>query len=204
MSEGTAAHRAGPIAVMRRASTHACWLTAALAAAGFCAALIAPVQGGSADPRHAAGRAAWRPFDVLVDLHGLPAAYTCTELWYRFHDVLMAIGARPYPKIDTFRCGNTAATSSRSPSVQLQFELPDALPPSLAQYADVTVEHATVALGPGKLPSFTGADCELLRQMNARLLAALPVRVLGTLSCPAPGAAAERFALRVQALLPRS
>jgi len=190
---------------MRRITAHGSWLLAALGAAALCAALVAPVRGGAAVAHPAAGPAAqWRAFDLYVELHDLPRAYTCTELWYRFHDVLMALGARDYPRIDTFHCGNTAATSGRSPSVQLQFQLPDALPPALARYADVVVEHAKVALGPGKLPSFTSADCELLRQMNARLLAALPVRVMGGLSCPAPGAPAERFALEVQALLPHS
>jgi hypothetical protein len=189
---------------MRRATTHGYWLIAALAAAAVCTALAAPAQGAATDARQAASQAAWRPFDVYVELHALPRAYTCTELWYRFHDVLMAIGARPYPKIVTFQCGNTAATSGRSPSVQVQFQLPDALPASLSKYADITVQHATVALAPGKLPSFTSADCELLRQMNTRLLAALPVHVSGEVRCAAPGARPERYALEVQALLPHS
>lgn len=188
---------------MRAVTAHGTWLLVALGAAGLCVAAMAPVRGGTGDAHPGPGPAEWRPFDLLVELQELPRAYTCTELWYRFHDVLQALGARPYPKILTYHCGATAAESSHSPSVQLQFELPELLPASLSRYADVTVERATRRLGPGKLPSFTTQDCELLRQMRTQLLAALPVRVLGTLSCPA-SASKEQYALEVQALLPRS
>ncbi|MGO9803023.1 MAG: hypothetical protein ACLPTM_11990 [Steroidobacteraceae bacterium] len=190
---------------MRRVTAHGSWLLAALGAAAVCVALMAPVRGGTAGPREAAGPAAqWRPFDLYVELNDLPRAYTCNELWYRFHDLLLAIGARPNPQIVAYHCDATAAESSHSPSVQLQFQLPDLLPPSLSRYADVAVERSTIRLGPGKLPSFTTQDCELLKQMNAKLLAALPVRVVGTLKCPAPAASKQRFALEVQALLPNS
>lgn len=178
-------------------------LQVALGAAALCALILTPVSGAAADSRPGSTFAQWRSWNLLVELRDLPRAYTCNELWYRFRDVLMAIGARPFPQVLAYRCGKTAATSTRSPSVQLQFQLPDPLPQSQSRYADVSVERSTVQLGPGKVPSFTAADCELLRQMNDKLLAALPVRVVGTLNCPA-ASANERFALEVQALLPHS
>lgn len=188
---------------MRCAAVHASWLLVAFGGAALCATALRPASSGAADRRPDAPFAQWRSWDLLVELHDLPRAYTCNELWYRFRDVLMAIGARPFPQVIAYRCAATAAASSRSPSVQLQFQLPDPLPQSQSRYADVSVERSTVRLGPGKVPSFTPADCELLRQMNDKLLAALPVRVVGTLTCPAP-ASNERFALEVQALLPHS
>jgi hypothetical protein len=186
---------------MRRAAAR--WLLVALGGAALGVAALMPASGGAADSRTDAPVAQWRAWNLLVELHDLPRAYTCNELWYRFRDVLMAIGARPFPQVLPYRCGATAAVSTRSPSVQLQFQLPDPLPQSLSRYADVAVERSTVRLAPGKVPSFTAADCELLRQMNDKLLAALPVRVVGTLTCPA-ASSNERFALEVQALLPHS
>jgi hypothetical protein len=186
---------------MRHPAVRAAWLLLALGAAAVSIAASAPARSSAA----AAAPAQWRSFDLLVDLEGLPRAYTCDELWYRFRDLLLAIGARPYPQILVYRCGTTPAESTRSPSVQLQFQLPDALPASDSRYADVSVVRRTIRLAPGRLASWTGADCELLKQVSAELLVALPVRVLGTpLECPAPGAPPARFALEVQALIPRS
>jgi hypothetical protein len=149
--------------------------------------------------------AIWSRRAVIVDLTDLPRVYSCDELWYRFRDLLLAIGARPYPHILAYKCGTTEAQSTRSPSVQLQFELPDALPASDSRYADVAAVRSTIRLAPGRLASWTRGDCELLKQVSSELLAALPVHALGTaLACPAPGAPAARFALEVQALLPRS
>lgn len=160
---------------------------------------------GTAAADVAAAPAEWRSFDLLVDFTKLPQPYTCDELWYRLHDLLLAIGARPYPQIFTFHCGTTHAASSRSPSVHLEFQLPRALSAADARYADVPVVRATVRLAPGTLHSFTAGDCELLRQLGSLLLPALPVHTIGAaLTCPAPGAARHSYALEVQALIPRS
>jgi hypothetical protein len=140
-----------------------------------------------------------------VDFKDLPRAYTCDELWYRLQDLLVAIGARPYPQIVPYHCGPTAAASSRSPSVELQFQLPQALSAADARYADVPVVRATVRLAPGSLRSYTGEDCELLKQLSTLLLPALRVQLVGPgLTCPVASAARRSYALEVQALIPRS
>jgi hypothetical protein len=183
---------------MRRVALYGTWLLVALGAA---AAGAAPARGST--PPAAAASAQWRSFDLLLDLHDLPRAYSCDELWYRFRDLLLAIGARPFPRILAYRCGKTPALSSRAPSLQLQFELPEALPVSDSRYADVSAVRSTVRLAPGRLHSWTSADCELLKQAGSQLLPALPVHVVGApLECPAPGGA--RFALEVRALIPHS
>ncbi len=173
------------------------------------AAFGAPADVATAASAHsaatAAGPAEWRSFDLLIDLTNLPQPYTCDELWYRLDDLLLAIGARPCPQIFTFHCGTTRAASSRSPSVQLEFQLPRPLSGVDARYADVPVVRATVRLAPGTLHSLTAEDCELLRQLSTLLLPLLPVHAIGAgLSCPAPGAARRSYALEVQALIPRS
>jgi hypothetical protein len=187
---------------MRRLSGLAVALAAAaLGVAASAAATTAPARTGTAAD---AGPAEWRSYDLLVDLTDLPQRYTCDELWYRLHDLLLAVGARHYPQIFTYHCGTTRATSSRSPSVQLQFQLPRALAPADARYADVPVIRATVRLAPGTLHSYKPEDCELLKQLSTQLLPALPVQRVGPeLTCPAPRTG-RGYALEVQALIPRA
>jgi hypothetical protein len=174
-------------------------------AAGAHAATALPAAAASA-AAGAAAPAEWRSWDLIVDLQDLPQAYTCDELWYRFHDLLQVLGARPDMQILTYHCGSSHAQATRSPRVQLQFELPNPLSESQARYADMSAVRTTVRIGPGQPHSFTAGDCELLKQINSQLLAALPVRVVGArLSCPAAGGAARQpFALRVQTLVPHS
>jgi hypothetical protein len=167
-------------------------------------ALAVAFGGAAAGATTTAPRPAeWRSFDLLVDFTGLPRRYTCNELWYRLHDLLLAIGARPYPQIFTFDCGTTPAASSRSPRVHLEFQLPRALSAAAVRYEQFPAVSTTVRLAPGTLPSFTAEDCELLRQLSTLLLPELPVHPLGApLACPA-ATARQPFALEVQALIPR-
>src|SRR4029077_17592497 len=62
---------------------------------------------------------AWIPFDLVVNLQDLPKSYSCDELWYKFRDVLLAIGARP-ANIIAFRCEKALGARARSPQVHLQ------------------------------------------------------------------------------------
>jgi hypothetical protein len=187
--------------VVRRLRSGLLVLAVCLAAQAAAAAVTTATPPAAA--RAPAGPAEWRAFDLIVDLRDLPRAYSCDELWYRFHDVLLAIGARPDMQILTYHCGNTRAESGRSPSVQLEFRLPIALAAAQARYADLSAVPRTIRLAPGEPHSLTRGDCALLAQIDSSLLAALPVRVVG----PAPACAAAgdgRFALEVQVLVPRS
>lgn len=191
---------------MRRALELLAWAVLAGGAAAAAAATSVAQKSAAAAQAGSAAPAQWRSWDLLVNLQDLPKAYTCDDLWYRFHDLLQALGARPDMQILTYHCGNAPAQAGRSASVQLQFALPDALAPSQARYADLSAVRATVRIAPGEPHSFTADDCELLRQIDSLLLPALPLHVVAaSFSCSAPqGAARERFALRVQALLPHS
>src|SRR5579864_3165528 len=180
------------------------WLLAALGA-GTTSLAAAAVAAPHAGAPTAQTPAQWRSFDLLLDLQNLPRAYTCRELWQRSDELLLALGARHYPQILVYHCGATPEESSRSPQVQLQFQLPQALSPSQSRYADVTVVRRTIVLSPRQLPSFTAADCGLLKQLSSELFPQTPVRVVGApLECPAPGAARPRYALEVETLMPRS
>src|SRR5579871_1585133 len=164
------------------------WLLAALGAGTTLAA--AAVAAPSAGAPAAQTPAQWRSFDLLLDLQNLPRAYTCRELWERSDELLLALGARHYPQILVYHCGATPEESSRSPQVQLQFQLPQALTAPQSRYANVTAVRRTIVLSPQQLPSFTAADCGLLKQLSSELLPQTPVRAVGApLECPARGGA---------------
>jgi hypothetical protein len=148
--------------------------------------------------------ATWRPYDLIVDLHNLPVRYSCDDLWYKFHDVLLALGARPDLQILAYRCeAGRDSNDARSPRVQLRFNLPEALDKSLARMADVQATPQTVRLTPGHPVSLQTSDCELLRQMKNELLPALdkPTQVVSfDLACAAPHPARWPSNVTVQSL----
>lgn len=172
-----------------------CWLLGAMSA------LPGALAAGPAPPVPATA-AEWMPHELIVNLSDLPRAYSCNDLWYRFHDVLAAIGAQEI-RILTYDCRDSAAHAHASPRVELKFQLPTALSGADTRYADVTASAATVRFTPGSPSSLTAQDCELMKQMTAGLLAALDLQADAKFRCAA-AAAAERFAVTVRALLPKT
>jgi hypothetical protein len=147
--------------------------------------------------------AVWIPHDLVVSLHDLPKRYSCDELWYKFHDVLLALGARPNMSILAYRCEATLGAQARSPNVELKFDLPREVQGSQKRWADVSVVSRTVRIAPGDPPSIDGQDCVLLSQIKSTLLDSLPVRVIASdLACQAPQRARARFGISAQALTP--
>jgi len=139
--------------------------------------------------------AEWRSYDVLVDFRALPRTYSCDELWYKVRDVLLQLGARAYMTITPYDCGSTHGT--RSPRVEVKFQMPQTLSGSATRYAEITVSEQAVHLTAGEPSSLQAGDCELMRQMQGTLLAGLPVHVAAAaFNCTAP---AESFALTVEA-----
>ena len=146
--------------------------------------------------------AVWTQHDLIVSFDHLPQIYSCNDLWYKFHAVLLAIGARPDMRILAYQCGKGLGQLAHSPQVHVHFSIPQAVRGSAARWADVNVEPRTVRLAPGHPASIKASDCELLRQMKDDLLAALPDRVLQfNLACEAP-ATPWPFSVSVEALKP--
>ncbi len=144
--------------------------------------------------------AIWTAHDLIVSLDHLPKLYSCDDLWYKFRDVLRAIGARPDLKILTYRCGPGLGSLAYSPEVHLHFSIPQPIAGAQTAWSDVTATPQTVRLEPGHPASINAADCELLRQMKNGLLAALPDRVVSFhLACNAPPTRLP-FSVSVQAL----
>jgi hypothetical protein len=140
--------------------------------------------------------AQWRTYDVLVPFHDLPKTYSCDELWYRFRDVLLTLGARAYMTITPYDCGYIGGGEARSPRVELKFQLPQLLHGQDTRYAEMSAVSREVRLVPGTPHSLQAGDCELMQQLQGTLLAALPVQVTAaTFSCSGPGAT---FALILQ------
>ena len=161
-------------------------------------ALASVAAAGATAP--SAAPAEWRTYDILVDFQDLPRTYSCDDLWYRFRDVLLALGARAYMTITPYHCGYVGGGEERSPSVEVRFQLPQPVTGAARQYAQVSVLAEKVRLAPGSPRSLTAADCELVRQLKDGLLAALPVRVdTATFSCSAPR---RSFALTLEASVP--
>jgi hypothetical protein len=148
--------------------------------------------------------ATWRPYDLIVDLHDLPQRYSCDDLWYKFRDVLLAMGARPDIKILVYRCERGLTDgNARSPRAQLRFSMPELLSPVQSRWAQLQAVTTTVRLAPGHPASLLSGDCELLRQMKDGLLESLSERVVSfNLACASPRSARWPFNVTVQALTP--
>jgi hypothetical protein len=141
----------------------------------------------AATPAPVGRRAVWSAHDLIIRLEHLPKVYSCDDLWYKFRDVLLAIGARPDLKVLAYQCGLKLGSLAFSPKVHLYFFIPEAFGRTRARHPELHAVPQTVRLTPGHPPSITAADCELLRQMKDGLLSVLPDRVLSfNLACGAP------------------
>jgi len=141
--------------------------------------------------------AEWRTYDLLVDLQDLPRTYSCDELWYKFRDVLKALGARAGMSITPYHCGSAGGGAGQSPDVEAAFQLPQPLQGAAKRYAQFSVVAHAVRLAPGTPRSLLPSDCEFVRQLRGTLLAALPLHVTAAdFDCSAAHAS---FALTVDA-----
>ena len=167
--------------------------------AGALLALAASVSGAAAvTPAASSGSPAqWRTYDLLIDLQQLPRSYSCTELWYKFRDVLLDIGARHYMLIEPYACAAPGQPAALSPRVHLKFQLPFLLAGADTRYAEITSVRKTIRLAPGEPASLQADDCALMDQLRGALLAAVPVRVSSaTFRC---GSSSPSFAITLAA-----
>ena len=145
----------------------------------------------------AAQPAEWRSYDLLVRLQNLPHTYSCDDLWYKLRDVLLKLGARAYMTLTPYHCGITGGGPATSPNLELKFQLPSVLTGTAERYAQISVVNEAVRLAPGSPPSLTDKDCQLVRQLQGTLFAALPLQVTAAdFKCTE---ALPSFALNLQA-----
>lgn len=163
----------------------------ALAVSGFCALAAACSSGTDSASASKAGSsqtgaapaplppgtewAAWINRDVELNLQSLPQDYTCDALWYRFHDILLAIGAREYMSIESYDCGKGAGL--RSPHVHLKFLTLQQVTGDQIRWANTRAIEKTVVLAPGEPKHLEPADCDLVQQLKGTLFAYLSMPV---------------------------
>ena len=174
-------------------------LAVALAAATQALAAAAPAVAPAPVPASAPAPAEWRSYAVLVDFTALPRTYSCDDLWYKFRDVLLRLGARAYMTITPYQCGVRGGGEAHSPKVEVKFQLPQPLHGDAVRYAQISAGDEIIKLAPGSPRSLGPDDCELVRQMQQGLLAALPVRVTSSdFRCTG---ARESFSLTLEAVI---
>lgn len=147
----------------------------------------------------AAGQPAfWRTYDILVRLKNLPRTYSCDQLWYEFHGILLRLGARPASiNILPYDCSPTGIGYASSPRVEVGFQFPSFVLPGVKGAPMKAVER-TIRLVPGKPKTLRVSDCRLLRQIEQTLLSTLRVKVDAShFDCSAPASESGNFALTV-------
>lgn len=139
--------------------------------------------------------ALWRTYDMLVNFHNLPRTYTCDELWYEFHGILLRLGAPAVGiSILPYNCSPSPSGDLKSPNVQVRFVLPFMLQPGLRGL--FTAVDRSVRLAPGEPKTLHASDCQLFQQIDQTLLASLPVKVNDAhFDCSAPPPRSGEFAV---------
>lgn len=176
----------------------------ASSAAVICGLLVIPATQAAPVVEHAStvGQpAAWMPHDMIVGLSELPRRYSCDDLWYKFHDLLLTLGARPDMKILTYQCG--PGTEGHSPQVQLRFSLPELLPPTQVRWMNLQAAPRDLRLTSGHPRSWKAGDCELMRQVKDALLIPITEQVLDfQLACGKPSASKQNYSITVRTVTP--
>ena len=147
-------------------------------------------------------RAVWEEHDTTIDLEHLQKSYSCSDLTYKIHDVLQAIGARPDIRIYLSQCAPELDTRVTAPRAHLIFSLPVEVRGALADFYDTFAVERTVRIEPGNPPSVDFSDCSLLRQLLVTLFESesMPAQV-NHLDCGAAAARHVPFSLSVEALI---
>jgi hypothetical protein len=153
---------------MRR---HVGVIAAAVCALGFVGATVTV---GAMEKGVTAGRPAlWRTYDIIVNLQNLPRTYTCNQLWYEFHGILLRLGAWPYSvNILPYQCSPTPSGYMRSPNVEIRFQLPIFLQAAVKSAPAAAVER-TIRLSPGEPKTLQASDCQLLQQIDRMMLTSI-------------------------------
>jgi hypothetical protein len=146
--------------------------------------------------------ATWVQKDLIIKLDPLPKRYSCNALWYKFRDVLLAIGAKPGPTILVYPCDGKADLAAIDPNVHLQFFMPEVLPKATAGWAQFKAAPRKVELSPGHPASLDGSDCNLLQQMKGALLDSLAQHVEhADLTCQPSKASTKSFSVELDTLV---
>jgi hypothetical protein len=177
-------------------------MTAACATATIATWLfMLPLAASGAEPAQAAY---WAQHDEIDYLDNLPRLYGCDELYYKYRDVLLRLGARPGMKIYAYGCVHDGGVAAKvRPHVNLTYEVPKALPPAVTGQSAFSTKLVIVHLRPGHPKSLDSGDCILVQDMRDTVLASFSSHVdTGGPNCSATHSARRQFDLTVQTLIP--
>ncbi len=142
------------------------------------AAAPAAITGAAAAQSAAARPALWRTYDMIVNLQDLPRTYTCDQLWYEVHGILLQLGAWPYSiSILPYDFGTKPTDDMTSPNVEVRFQLPFFLTGAAAKSAPAKAIERTIRLAPGAPKTLQPSDCQLMQQISQTMLASILAHV---------------------------
>lgn len=144
--------------------------------------------------------ALYRTFDMIINLQNLPRTYSCDQLWYELHGILLRLGAWPYSiSITPYHCSTTPTGSLNSPDVEVGFQLPFFLQGAAARSAPAQAVERTIRLSPGQPGTLHPSDCQLMQQISQTMLASVPLLRIDSqhFDCSAPPRQAGNFDVTV-------
>lgn len=143
----------------------------------------------------------WAEHNEIDELDRLPHPYQCDDLYYKYRDVLLRVGARPGMKIYTYGCIRQGKMTGDTPHVDLTYATPREMPDPRSP-AELQARRATVHLAPGEPKSLKPDDCALLDAMRQTVLASI-AGGMDAQALPCDDRRASRhYGLDVPALLP--
>jgi hypothetical protein len=162
------------------------------------------MQASAVSAAEPAQAAYWAQHDEIDYLDNLPRLYSCDELYYKYRDVLLRLGARPGMKIYAYGCLHDGSVAAKGrPHVNLTYEVPKALPPAVSGQSGFPTKLATLHLKPGHPKSLDSGDCILVQDMRDTVLASFSSHIdTGGPNCSSTHSAHRQFDLTVQTLLP--
>lgn len=174
-----------------------------LCAVGLAASLgTVSLSANAASPLTNSVPAYWAQHDEIDELDDLPHPYRCDDLYFKYRDVLLRLGAQPGMKIYAYGCSRAGRPASGTPRVDLTYAVPREMPVTGPHSVGLNAARATVKLAPGEPKSLTPDDCVLLNDMRQTVLSSFANSMnASSLHCSA-ARTSKHFALVVQTLLP--
>jgi hypothetical protein len=132
-------------------------------------------------------QAYWARHQEVDYLDNLPRPYSCNDLYYKYRDVLIRLGARELT-IYTYGCTGRAGAAGNRTHVDLSYAVPAPVASTLSSNSALVAREQQIEIGPGEPKSLTEEDCTLMDDMSQTVLSsfAKSVEVKGP-ACPQLG-----------------
>lgn len=115
-------------------------------------------------------RAYWATHDEIDYLDNLSRTYSCDEIYYKYRDALLRLGARPDMKIYTYGCSGSKGAAADRPHVDLTYTVPEPLSPQFDSNSTLRARLETVEISAGNPKVLSEKDCTLMDDMRQTVL----------------------------------